>query len=167
MKKYYPIKGFEKTHLISKDGEVLRLPTKTCHKNLVLKLQKMEYPRIQLCKKTYMLHRVLYETFIGEIPKDKQINHIDGNKWNYDLNNLEVCTQSENRRHAERMGLMRYSDRKGSLNPNAKISEVEVFEIRKIFNKVKNAKLIAKSFPQISYSTVRQICYGKTWKSCA
>lgn len=33
-------------------------------------------------KKTFLLHRLLWEVFIGKIPQGKQINHIDENKGN-------------------------------------------------------------------------------------
>lgn len=38
------------------------------------------------------LHRLIYEAFKGEIPQGLQINHIDENKQNNDINNLELVT---------------------------------------------------------------------------
>lgn len=47
-------------------------------------------------KHSYMAHRLIYETFYGPIDKDMVINHIDGNRINNQLDNLEQITQSEN-----------------------------------------------------------------------
>ncbi|MBQ1572768.1 MAG: HNH endonuclease [Clostridiales bacterium] len=46
-----------------------------------------------------MTHRLVYETFVEKIPDGLQINHIDENKQNNRLDNLEVVTRSENVRY--------------------------------------------------------------------
>lgn len=46
------------------------------------------------------LHRLVWWYFYGEIPEGKQINHIDGNKQNNKIENLELVTPSENIQHA-------------------------------------------------------------------
>ena len=51
------------------------------------------------------LHRLLAEHFIPNPENKETVNHIDGNKWNLDLNNLEWATQSENNQHAYDSGL--------------------------------------------------------------
>lgn len=53
----------------------------------------------------YSVHRAVYETFLGEIPKGKVINHIDGNKQNNSIDNLECITNAENTQHAYDAGL--------------------------------------------------------------
>ena len=62
------------------------------------------YTNICLCKngkaKMFRLHRLLAETFIPNPENKPQINHIDGNKKNNDLSNLEWVTASENALHA-------------------------------------------------------------------
>ena len=47
------------------------------------------------------------ETFIPNPLKKPQVNHIDGNKINNDLKNLEWVTQSENQLHAYATGLQK------------------------------------------------------------
>lgn len=44
---------------------------------------------------TYTIHKLVIDTFIGN-DKDLIINHIDGNKLNNNLSNLEYVTQKEN-----------------------------------------------------------------------
>lgn len=42
-----------------------------------------------------LLHRLIWEEHNGEIPKGYQIHHIDKNKLNNDLNNLQLVNSSE------------------------------------------------------------------------
>lgn len=43
-----------------------------------------------------LIHRLVYETFIKKIPPKMTINHIDSNKENNSVDNLECVTQSVN-----------------------------------------------------------------------
>lgn len=68
------------------------------------------YPRFSLSNngktKIYLLHRLLAELFIPRVEGKPYVNHIDGNKNNYSLDNLEWVTSSENMRHAVANGLV-------------------------------------------------------------
>ena len=46
-------------------------------------------------RKTERIHRLVYETFVGKIPKGYQIHHKDGNKQNNMLENLVMLTPKE------------------------------------------------------------------------
>jgi len=46
--------------------------------------------------KTFLLHRLIWTYFNGDIPEGMQIDHIDGNHLNNHLDNLQVITQKEN-----------------------------------------------------------------------
>ena len=60
----------------------------------------MTAQQIGLPKKNYYIHRLVYECHYGPIPDKMQINHIDSNRQNNCINNLELVTQSENMKHA-------------------------------------------------------------------
>ena len=63
------------------------------------KLHKSHNGYVQLRTKysnTTKFHRLIWETFVGEIPEDYQIDHIDTNKGNNSLENLRCVTPKEN-----------------------------------------------------------------------
>lgn len=55
----------------------------------------------------HYLHRLLAQTFIPNPDNKRTVNHIDGNKLNNSLTNLEWSTDSENIKHAYNNGLNR------------------------------------------------------------
>lgn len=73
-------------------------------KSLKVELMQDGYSRIVLMKesvkKRYMCHRLVAETFIPNPENKPFVNHIDGNRSNNCVTNLEWCTQSENEIHA-------------------------------------------------------------------
>ena len=57
---------------------------------------------IQL-ERCYTIHRIVAETFLGSIPEGYDVDHIDGDKSNNSVTNLEIVTHQENmRRYYER-----------------------------------------------------------------
>ena len=50
-------------------------------------------------RKAYRVHRLVYETFIGPIPDNMVIDHIDGDRNNNNVSNLRCVTLSENVRN--------------------------------------------------------------------
>ena len=52
---------------------------------------------IQL-ERCYTIHRIVAETFLGSIPEGYDVDHIDGDKSNNNVTNLEIVTHQENMR---------------------------------------------------------------------
>lgn len=112
--KKYPLKNYP-GYFITKSGEIYSRRRRGFLKKIRPNLGSNGYFRISLYpgNKLQSLHRLLAETFIPNPKSRRCVNHIDGNKLNNDLINLEWVTYSENHHHAYRIGLKEYSDKSG------------------------------------------------------
>lgn len=101
MTNFVPVIGFENYYGISESGEVI-----SRHTGFVLKHgMSAGYPRVTLYKpgqrrgKCLHIHRLLAQHFIPNPDNLEQVNHIDGNRENFSLDNLEWCSAKDNQRH--------------------------------------------------------------------
>ena len=69
------------------------------------KINENGYIRVYIYNKTYMLHRLIAFAFLENQENKEQVNHIDGNKLNNCINNLEWVTNQENQIHKFKIGL--------------------------------------------------------------
>lgn len=89
--------------------------------------------------------------YVGD--KDKQINHIDGDKLNNDVSNLEVVTGTENVNHAHNMGLYTYDLEIDLLNKETKECKKfrSIRELSRYFkvslNYLKPRLIISQTYP--------------------
>ena len=74
------------------------------------------------------LHRIIYEHVNGPIPKDKIIDHIDGNSLNNSINNLQCITQKENvNRVKKSLDQSKMKNKHHIKSTNVKTSEIKYF----------------------------------------
>lgn len=107
------IPGYEGLYQISNYGRVKSLPKirgRALVGERILKWHILnEYPYVILCSngkvKNIAIHRLVATAFIENPDNKPIINHIDGNKLNWDISNLEWSTYSENTIHAYKTGL--------------------------------------------------------------
>lgn len=152
------VKGYEGLYLISRDGDIY-----SKHRGKYLKpyLNPCGYLGVKLCKNgkntSLSVHRILASTYSSPVEGRTEVNHIDGNKLNNSLDNLEWCTRSENMRHAHKVGLV---DLKGDKGPNAKLTEEQVLKIRKSSAR---GTLLANEYG-VTKHTIYDIRKRKSWK---
>jgi len=120
------------------------------------------YLQVMLCingsNKTERVHRLVALTFIdnpGNLPK---VNHIDANKRNNTIENLEWCTQQENITHAKNNGLMI----KGETANNGKLTEDSVKDIKALMRAGCSNTDIAALF-EVHRGTINCIRTGRNW----
>lgn len=103
--------------------------------------------------KTRKLHRLISQTFIfKEDYINLEVNHIDYNRTNNNINNLEWVSHVDNVHHSSKKG--RYKDNvRGCKNGRANYSEEEIKYIRKLYDNGKTVMDIIKIlFPNLNYS---------------
>lgn len=93
------IKGLEGKYKISNFGRVKSFHGCNCGRLVSIKNSKGWYlsRRFYDGKKWHSIriHRCVYETFVGEIPKGYHIHHIDEDKQNNNVNNLKLMNASD------------------------------------------------------------------------
>jgi hypothetical protein len=106
--------------------------------------------------KSVLINRIIAIRFHKNPKHLPQVNHIDGDKQNNAVSNLEWVSASDNEKHAHRTGL---KSGRGSANSNAKLNAAQVREIRA--SEAPTAS-IAQTYG-VSRSTIINIKKGVTW----
>lgn len=107
------------------------------------------------------IHRLVVETFKGQVPKGMHVHHMDGDKRNNSLGNLGVVTPSENTLHAYTTGLAIVA--KGENHYAAKLSEEEVLQIYTLIKQGKQNIEIAK-LVRVTDKYANLLRTGTRWK---
>jgi len=72
------------------------------------------YYRVQVCRRQYFVHRIIWEMFNDMIPSEKIIDHIDNNRKNNKIQNLQLSTVKQNTRKRLKRSIKLTSQYKGS-----------------------------------------------------
>lgn len=138
-----PVVGYEGWYEISNVGRVKRVARGRGTKRPILSPSPMKigylqvtlsYGMIETRRKRYV-HDLVAAAFIGPRPPGHQVNHIDGNKLNNRVENLEYVTHAGNARHAVRIGLTKPSPRL--------LTEEQVREVRRLKQHMSYRKIAA------------------------
>ena len=176
MEQWKDIAGYEGMYQVSDMGQVRSLDRfddrghKQKGRTLTQSINTYGYlcvkPSIEGKKTLKYIHRLVLEAFIPNPDNRPQVNHMDGNKQNNHVSNLEWATAKENSQHAVDTGL---SPNKGESCHTAKLTEDDVRFIRKHYNPDTtdfNQKTLAEKFG-VEKCTISQIVHRKTWKHVA
>lgn len=155
-------------YYITSDGKVFNKFFKPLKQHLdkdgYLRVRLTDITKNKIDKRVFKsVHRLVYKCFTINLDNfdNLTINHIDGNKTNNNLYNLELITRSENNKHAYKTGL---KNNKGSKHGKSKFIESDIFKIREMyFSGNYNQSEIAILF-NTKQSRISEIVTNKTWK---
>ena len=142
------IEGYEGLYQVSTCGNIKSLakPRKNGNGRSYTQKEKLlkqtftstGYKKVELYKdgkrKGFKVHRLVAIAFIPNPDNKPEVNHIDGNKINNNIDNLEWVTSSENSIHAYETGL----------SPNKK--ELDEIRIIELYNKGASKEEISRMF---------------------
>ncbi len=153
-KKEYP---FNKNYIVYDDGRIF---SKRYKKFLIPKENWDGYHRIQIWEhnkcKYVSWHRIIAETFIPNPNNYKVVNHLNGNKQDNRVENLEWCTQQENIRHAWKTGLS-HSQINGKLS-----KKVDQFDLDDNYLKTWESQMEVERQLHVPHEIVSNACRSKT-----
>jgi hypothetical protein len=162
------IKGYEGLYQVSNLGRVKSLDRiinysnglNSKHKGKILTKEKTRdnYNRVTLSlnnkQKRFQVHRLVAKHFLKNINNKPCVNHIDGNKLNNIVENLEWCTYSENEIHSYNFLSKINSNRK------LKIEDVDYILLNYIKGRKGNIRDLAFKF-KVDVTTIYNVIKGK------
>ncbi len=118
----------------------------------------------------FRIHRLVAEAFIPNPNNKPQVNHLDGDKTNNRVDNLEWCTHKENIKHAIENGLFKGflnldgHIMRGELHKDTKFSKEDVLYIRDLYKNTDINQYEIADLYGVAQSTIERIVNRKNWK---
>lgn len=156
------IEGYNGHYQVSNHGRIKSFKRNANGDILKTPANNRGYSQAYLClpgiEKSYNAHVIVAKTFLANPHSKPCVNHIDGNKRNNHINNLEWVTHKENTAHAFATGLNKanYGARK--------LTELSVKEIRYLHRyNAKSMKELSKIYG-VTTQTIWKIIERLSWK---
>jgi HNH endonuclease len=96
-------------YIIDEDGIIISLHKRNPGKIISKRIDRAGYYSVRLSNegksRTFFLHRLMAVAFIPNPENKPYVNHINGNKLDCSISNLQWCTHEENIQHAYAIGL--------------------------------------------------------------
>lgn len=180
MEVWLPVVGWEDLYVVSSIGNVKRTkPGARGRGGNPLKAQsKNGYPAVFLIdrrrREPWYVHRLVALAFLGPIPTGYEVNHINADRADNRVENLEYVTHKANAQHAvklgrwpsgERHGLRKHPHRapRGERQGSSRLTDDAVRQIRTRAAQGESKRELAAEF-NISESNIYQVCRGRTWR---
>lgn len=159
-REWKPVKDYEGLYEVSNYGEVKSLERfdslgrKVKEKILKFNKNKWDYLYVDLykngVKKHPRINRLVYSTFVGDIPDGLEVNHIDENKENNRVDNLNLMTSKQNNNWGDHISKVAASRNK----------PVEALKDGRVIYQFASAKEAAQK-QKIFSSNITNCCRGK------
>jgi hypothetical protein len=169
------VDGYENYYQISNFGRVRSLDreARTKSGSLCIRSGKILKPRLDRYgyfiigltdnrkQNKRLISRLVALAFIPNPENKPTVNHIDGNKLNNRVDNLEWATYGEQQKHAYSKGLMDAIGEKNNLAKLTKKQAIEIYELA--WSGKYTQKEIAKMY-NVSQAAINNIKNKKSWK---
>ncbi len=112
----------------------------------------------------FKIHRLVAEAFIPNLENKPMVNHIDNNRANNHISNIEWCTAKENAQHCVKSG--NHPRLSGEDNGQSKLTKDQVEYIRKVFkphDKEFGARALGRKF-NVNKTTILSVVNNESWK---
>lgn len=163
------IDGVCTNYIITIEGYVYNIKTELRLKPFIGKCNPYMAVNIQLGAKgkykTVNIHRLLALAYIPNILNKPVVNHIDGNKYNLNITNLEWTTYSENNTHAIKTGLRKPNIIDSEKCHLTQYTKKDVEFVCDLLEKGYSPRYIAKIYPELKYDFANHIYKRHTWRS--
>ncbi len=107
------------------------------------------------------VHRLVAAAFLGDGPAGAHVNHINFDRGDNQLSNLEWVTPAANNEHARAGGRVRYATGEGVYT--AKLTAAQVREIRAAASSGTPHRVLARTF-RVDHKTVGAVVHRRTWR---
>ena len=170
---FIDISGYEGKYAVSKSGRVYSYPNRSHSDGKLLQTTYNRYDNGYLAVglllngvyKKKLVHRLVAETFIDNIPGE-EVNHLDGNKSNNDVKNLEWVTHQKNIDHCFETGLRNRFQKKlrtkfVGQDGSSKycVKAVSIQRVKDAYKITPSCRKLADMF-KVSHETIRQALKG-------
>ena len=173
------IEGYEGLYKVSNKGNIKSLPKNVTYSNGCVHYyegrlmksvvnNKNGYVYIGLTKNkkqsNFRLHRLVAKAFISNPNNFKEINHLDFNKINNSIDNLEWCDRFRQNQHAAKKPGRKWAKngagKFGKLNHKSKPVVQISIETNEILNVFESGCLAVKSIKGASQAKISACCLG-------
>lgn len=120
--------------------------------------------RVTLCTggrpRSFSVHRIVAEAFLGPCPLGMTVNHKDGNPSNNHASNLEYLSFFDNEMHAQSTGLKL----RGEQQVNSKLTDAKARKIWMLFDRGGvSMKELGRRYG-VAVSNIHALVRGRSWK---